>query len=267
MKSKFLLQGLCVALLCSSCYYNDRLIYLQGKQFSKTKTTTVKTEKPIYHVQPNDVLSVKVKSTTEAEGPGGISSTFNVSSTTSSTFFTNPGTLYLEGYSINSEGMITLPIVGTIRVAGLTLEEVQSLVQTNINKYLNNATVFVKLLSYKIIVLGEVRNPGYYYAFNNQVTILEALGLAGDLTITGNRKNVKLIRQIPGGGNEVALLDLTDANLLTSSYFYLMPNDVLYVEPLQARTRRSNLDVATVAFSAITTAVLVLTYVNNQNNN
>jgi polysaccharide export outer membrane protein len=265
MKIKILLLALCMALLCSSCYYNERLVYLQGKQFSKTNMTAFKPERPIYHLQPNDVLSVKVKSSTESEGPGGISSVFNVSPTTTSTFFTNPGTLYLEGYSIDTEGKITLPIVGTLQVKSLTLEEVQNLVQTSINKYLNNATVLVKLLSYKITVLGEVRNPGYYYAFNNQVTVFEALGLAGDLTITGNRKNVKLIRQVPGG-NEVALLDLTDANLLKSSYFYLMPNDVLYVEPLQARTRRSNLDVVTVAFSAITTAVLVLTYVNNQNN-
>jgi polysaccharide biosynthesis/export protein len=265
MKIKFALQAFCIVLLCSSCYHNSRLVYLQGSQFSE-KTTSIKNERQIYRVQPNDVLSVKVKSSTESEGTGGISSLFNISQSTGSAFLANPGTLYLEGYSITNDGKITLPIVGTLEVKGLTLEEVQNLVQKNINIYLNNATVLVKLLSFKIVVLGEVRSPGYYYAFNNQVTVLEALGLAGDLTLTGNRKNVKLIRQTPGG-NEVVLLDLTDPDLLKSNYFYLMPSDVLYVEPLKARTSRSNLDVVTVAFSAITTAVLVLTYVNNQNNN
>jgi len=127
---------------------------------------------------------------------------------------------------------------------------------------LKNATVVTKLISYKITVLGEVNNPGYHYVYNNQATLLEALGLAGDLTIFASRKNVKLIRTVPQG-TEVVLLDLKDPNLLKSKYFYLMPNDVVYVEPLRARSKRSNLENLTLLFSAITTAILILNYIDN----
>jgi polysaccharide export outer membrane protein len=118
------------------------------------------------------------------------------------------------------------------------------------------------MISFKVTVLGEVNNPGYHYVYNNQLTILEALGLAGDLTNFASRKNVKLVRQVPRG-SEVVLLDLRDPNLLKSKYFFLMPNDVVYVEPLKARSKRLNLELLTLVFSAATTAILILNYVNN----
>jgi len=123
----------------------------------------------------------------------------------------------------------------------------------------------VKLISFKVTVLGEVNNPGYHYVYNNQITLLEALGLAGDLTPQGNRKNVKLVRQVQGG-SEVVLLDLTDPRTLKSKYFFLMPNDAIYVEPFKARAAKWNLENLTLLFSAATTAVLILTYLDNNNN-
>ncbi len=117
-------------------------------------------------------------------------------------------------------------------VKGLTVEEVQQFIQSNANKYFNNAIVIVKLVSFKVTVLGEVKNPGYYFVYNNQATALEALGMAGDLTTFGNRRNIKLLRQHISG-TEVILLDLTNPELLKSDYFYLKPGDVLYVEPLK----------------------------------
>ncbi len=175
----------------------------------------------------------------------------------------NPGTLFLDGYSIDTSGKITVPILGELMVKGLTVEEAQQFIQTSANKYFNNAIVIVKLISFKVTVLGEVKNPGYYYVYNNQATALEALGMAGDLTNFGNRKNVKLLRQ-KATGTEVILLDLTDADLLKSEYFYLKPGDVLYVEPLKARSKRSNLELLSVVFAATTTAVLIFSYVNTQ---
>jgi polysaccharide export outer membrane protein len=176
--------------------------------------------------------------------------------------FASQGSLFLEGYSVGADGKITLPILGDITVKGLTLDEVQALIQTHANKYLNNATVMIKLTSFKVTVLGEVKSPGHYFVYNNQATILEGLGMAGDLTPFGNRKNVKLIRQT-ASGSEVVLLDLRDPHLLQSEYFFLSPGDVLYVEPMKARTRRTNFEILTLVFSAVTTAVLILTYVNN----
>src|SRR5579859_2239703 len=193
--------------LLISCYYNKRLVYLQDARFTVGKPTLVEGKRTAYQLQPADILSVQIKSSAEKE----VSGIFNVS--TQNMMMANPGTLFLEGYSIGANGTITLPILGELLVKDLTVEEARQFIQACANKYFNNATVIVKLISFKVTVLGEVKNPGYYFVYNNQATALEALGMAGDLTNFGNRKNIKLLRQ-RASGTEVVLLDLTDADLL-----------------------------------------------------
>jgi len=241
--------------LTSSCYYNKRLVYLQDKHFSETKSTLVENKRTPYQLQTADVLSVQIKSSAEKE----VSGIFNIS--TQNLMVANQGTLFLEGYSIDASGKITLPILGELIVKGLTVEEAQQFIQSNANKYFNNAIVIVKLVSFKVTVLGEVKNPGYYFVYNNQATALEALGMAGDLTTFGNRRNIKLLRQHISG-TEVVLLDITKPDILKSEYFYLKPGDVLYVEPLKARSKRANLELLSLVFAAITAAVLIFSYVN-----
>lgn len=249
----------CFALLalCASCYSNRNLVYLQNDTFSEEKSSVVENKKLPYRLQPNDILSVQIKSLADRD----VSAIFNVSSFQNS-IFASPGNLFLEGYHVDPAGKITLPIIGELTVKDLSLEEAQKLIQEQANKYLTNATVIVKLTSFKVTVLGEVKSPGYYFIYNNQATVLEALGMAGDLTPFGNREKVKLIRQVPSG-SEVTLIDLTDARLLRSEFFFLTPGDVLYVEPLKARTRRTNIEILSLGFSAITTAILILSYINN----
>lgn len=251
-------QFMILLVIFSSCYYNKRMVYFQDKGFSEFQATLMENKKSVYRIQPNDILSIKVKSSTDAQ----VSDIFNITSTSSVSQFSSPGSLYLEGYSVDEYGKVVLPILGSLTVKDLTMEEVQNLIQTNANKFLKNAIVIVKLISFKITVLGEVNNPGYHYVYNNQATILEALGLAGDLTPFGSRKNIKLIRQVPRG-SEVVLLDLRDPELLRSKYFFLMPNDVLYVEPFKARSKKTNLENLTLLFSAATTAILILNYLDN----
>lgn len=253
---KFNLLSFLLLLLLSSCYHNKRMIYLQDKNYSESIVTTVENKKNPYRLQPSDILSIQIKSA----GDKDISSVFNLIQYQGS-MFVSPGNLYLEGYSIDATGKITLPVLGDIMVKDLTLEGAQKVIQSNVDKYLKQATAIIKLTSFKVTVLGEVKNPGYYYVFNNQATILEALGLAGDLTPVGNRKNIKLIRQTETG-SQVTLLDLTDPDLLKSSHYYMMPGDVLYVEPFKARSKRTNLELLTVVFSGLTTAVLILSYID-----
>lgn len=244
--------------LLSSCYYNKKLVYLQDPGFSESQPKVIENEKTTYRLQTNDIISIKVKSSTDAN----VSDLFNITTTTQAPTFITPGNLFLEGYFVDSDGNITLPIIGTFSVKDLTIEQARDTIQAKADRYLKNATVIVKLISFKITVLGEVRNPGYHYVYNNQVTILEALGLAGDLTPVASRKNIKLIRQTQTG-SEVVLLDLTNPGLLKSKYFYLLPNDALYVEPLKARSGRLNLEHLTLVFSAATTAILILNYLDN----
>ncbi|WP_242928756.1 polysaccharide biosynthesis/export family protein [Pontibacter vulgaris] len=248
-KHSFLL--LLLIAFATSCVSNKDLVYLQNDNFSKDKPYPVTTEKFIYKIQPNDVLSIKVQSIQPE-----ISSIFNISNSPNQLGNSDPGFLFLNGYSVDESGSINLPTVGTVKVAGLTVNDAQKTVQQHIDRYIKNANVIVKLTSFRVTVLGDVRRPGQYYIFNEKATILEGLALAGDIDQSGNRKMVKLIRPT-ASGSEVVLLDLTDPNLMQSKYYYLLPNDAIYVQPLSSYTRRNNLTLLGVVFSGITTLVLI----------
>jgi polysaccharide biosynthesis/export protein len=238
-------------IMCS-CFSNRNLIYFQDKAYTEKEPTLVERKKIEYRVQPFDVLSIKV------HGPDAISTEFlNMNSTDNAGRGTNIPILYLNGYNVNEKGNIEIPTIGELQVKNMTLSEVENMIQSTVDQYLNNATVSVKLVSFKVSVLGEVNNPGQHYIFNGQANILEALALSGDLTRNGNRRNVKLIRQTPEG-SQVVLLDLTDPNLIESEFFNMQPNDVLYIEPAKAHTRRINLELMSLVFSGITTVVLLV---------
>ncbi len=248
-KHSFLL--LLLIAFATSCVSNKDLVYLQNKNITTETPYPVTTEKFLYKIQPNDVLSIKVQSIQPE-----ISAIFNISNSQSQLGNSDPGFLFLNGYSVDENGMINLPTVGRVKVAGQSVNEAQRTVQQEIDKYVKNANVIVKLTSFRITVLGDVRRPGQYYVFNEKATILEGLALAGDIDQSGNRKMVKLIRPT-ASGSEVIMLDLTDPNLIQSKYYYLLPNDAIYVQPLSSYTRRNNLTLLGVVFSGITTLVLL----------
>lgn len=241
-------------LALGACVTQRQLPYLQGKDYSTTAAVQVDNERQAYHLQAGDVLSIKVQSVEPSlNDMFSVTSGQNIQSG-------DPGSLFVSGYSVDDAGGIVLPTVGRLTVAGLTVEETQQLVQKNVARFMRTANVVVKLTSFKLTVLGEVRAPGRYYIYNTQATVLEGLGLAGDLTEYGNRNNVKLIRQT-AKGSEVVLLDLTDPNLLRSKYYYLLPNDALYVEPLKARAGRANANNLGLVLGAISTVVLLLSFI------
>ena len=232
----------------SSCYTSKQVDYLQSDK-QKLRIPVIATK---YKIQPNDVLSVKVQSRDPEQADF-----FNTSAIENNNIEANPASLYLTGYTVNREGMINLAIVGTVKVSDLTIEEIRDLVQLEINKYLLNATVSVKLTSFKVSVMGDVKNPGTNYIYNTQATIFEALSAAGDLNISAKRKNVKLIRQ-NGDESIVVNLDLTDPSVIQSPYYFLHPNDVIYVETSKPRLVQNNLGVLTLILTAVSTTVLIL---------
>jgi len=138
------------------------------------------------------------------------------------------------GYLIDEEGFITLPLVGKVKLSGLTTKEATITLTTQLDKYLQQPTVNVRTLNFRISVLGEVFRPSVYTIPNEKITLPEALGLAGDLTIYGQRNNVLIIREIDGK-REFSRIDLTKRDLFNSPYYYLHPNDVIYVEATQGR--------------------------------
>ncbi|PRY11245.1 polysaccharide export outer membrane protein [Pontibacter ummariensis] len=245
---------LLLLLFTASCMTKKEIVYLQNPQYKEKVPISHTTRFTAYTLQPNDVLSVKVLSVDP-----DMANMFNIVNPTNAFGMSDPGSMYLSGYTVDNEGLIHLPTVGKLKVEGLTTSQTQELIQRNLNRYIRDATVVAKLISFKISVLGDVRNPGYYYIYNDRANLFEGLGMAGDLNQGANRKNVKLIRQ-KGDQSEVVLLDLTDPNLVQSQYYYLMPNDVLYVEPRASQLKRDNLVVVSVILSVVSTGVLLLNF-------
>jgi polysaccharide export outer membrane protein len=244
--------------MLGSCVSNNRVVYLKNKSFnSKTPVKTINDPEP-YRLIPTDVINIRIK-TLDPDA----SAYYNMLSEQSVFNFNSAG-LYLNSHSIASDGTIDLPSVGKVQIAGLTLEQAQTIIQETLNKQLNNATVYVKLVSFKISVLGEVTNPGYYFIYNERANILEGLALAGGLNELGNRENITLIRQTTTG-HETILIDLRSAEILSSPFYHLQPNDVIYVQPMKQMQSRGNLRAAsflTVIFAGVTATILVLNYVN-----
>ncbi len=242
----------------SSCIPNKKLLYINNDSLNYTVATLIPNENPPYLLKPGDILNVRVKTLDQQS-----SSYFNIQS--DNLLNLNPAGLYINSYSLNKSGIIELPEIGEVHLEGYSVEEAQIIIKEKMQGYLNDATILVKLVSFKITVLGEVRNPGSYFVYNDQLNIFEGLGLAGDLTDFGNRANITLIRQ-NSAGSEAILINLTKADILSSDYYFLQPNDVLYVQLLKAKSLRGNvntLNVLGVLFGAISSTILVLNYLNN----
>lgn len=165
----------------------------------------------------------------------------------------------LMPYLVDNDGYINFPIVGRLHVAGLTKSEAERMVTEKIRPYMaetENPVVTVTMASYSVSVLGEVARPGSFQVAREKITIFEALAQAGDLTIYGVRDRVKLIREDATGKKEIHTLNLMDANIINSPYYYLQQNDVVYVEPNKVKAQNSKVgQTTTLWFSA--TSILI----------
>ena len=154
----------------------------------------------------------------------------------------------MQGYLVDNSGNINFPIIGKLHVAGLTKTECESLIKEKVSPYLSSnekPIVTVRMASYRVTVLGEVGRPGVVPVSTEKMSVLEALAQSGDLTIYGKRDNIMLIREQPTGQKEIHRLNLNDANLINSPYFYLQQNDILYVEPNGVKAANSGIGNAT----------------------
>ncbi|WP_103864238.1 polysaccharide biosynthesis/export family protein [Aquimarina sp. I32.4] len=141
-------------------------------------------------------------------------------------------------YLIDENGIIDFPVLGQLKIAGLTRVQVKDMIKEKLKIYINNPIVSVRLKNFKITVMGEVAKPGSYAIPNERITIIEAIGMAGDMTIKGRRENVMVIRE-NNGANTYHRLDLTSKSIFDSPVYYLTQNDVLYIEPNESRIKES----------------------------
>ena len=194
-----------------------------------------------YKIKNGDLLSVQIKTITPLEFDF-----FNqIKESNSQLFVSNP---YLYGYMVNSEGYLELPIIGDFEVAGKTISEVKSLIADRSKSYFKDPTVKVNILNFYVTVLGEVNHPGRINVTEPQTTLLEIIGLAGDLKEYANRKRVKIIRS-SGSHPVIYYVNLKDLSIVNSSLFYLQPDDVVYIEPLQKKFLGFNDITSTLSFA------------------
>jgi len=242
-------------IVLSSCVSQKKIKYLQKKQAGDTTSFYSNKRSVDYKIQPKDNIYIRIFSLDEK--------TFMFFNKQSSgggyNDYANDASIYLNSYSVTNEGYIDFPIVGKVYVKDLTVEQVKNVLQQLINEYLNETTVVVKMVNFNITIVGEVARPGQYKIYQDEITIFEAFSMAGDLTDFANRNKVALIRSTKGG-SKVYYLDLTSDKILTSEFYYLMPDDVIYVSPLKIKQWGFSAFPYAVVFTAISTALLLINY-------
>lgn len=166
----------------------------------------------------------------------------------------------LFGYTVDSEGRIEIPFVGKIEVGGKTLSEIKTSLDTIFQQYLTDAAITIRLVNNYVSVIGEVRMPGRYILTKDRVTIFEAIAMAGDIEEFGNRQRIQLIRPSPYGPL-VKEFSLADRSILSSEFYYVMPNDVIYTMPMNGRTFQVNSSFWSLFLSTLTSALGVIAFI------
>lgn len=248
---KQLLVSMAMLLLFSACGSSEKIVYME-----KVDQITKEANKTLFdaRIMPKDVLTITVSTIDK-----GASAPFNLtvlSAGSNNMLSTQPA---LQTYLVDNDGTIDFPVIGTISVSGLTKKECETMILEKIRPYLaasEKPIVTVRMSSYSISVLGEVAKPGSFQVSREKINIFEALAQAGDMTIYGVRGRVRLIREDATGNKEIHMLDLTDANIINSPYYYLKQNDIVYVEPSNVKKQNARVGSMTTLWVSATSILV-----------
>lgn len=240
-------------LLLSSCskrnlaYFSD----LEGEDIYTESVQKVASPK----IQPDDVLDITVSSLNpEANSLFNIGTMPDINTPSGKAYATNT-----TGYLVDHEGFIEYPVLGKIKLGGLTKEEAKQALQTALQPYLKDPIINIRFQNYRITVIGEVNRPSTFILPSEKMNVLTALGMAGDMTVYGKRNNVLLIRE-ENGVRTMTRLNLNDKEVLNSPYFYLQQNDIIYVEPVRSKRPEygNNLRIASIIVSTLSMLSLLI---------
>jgi polysaccharide biosynthesis/export protein len=255
--------------LVSSCRTKKEVIYfqppedtlrktnIQWKNFPNKDSTGMKTYDPV--IRHNDILNIFVSSINPeatsffnpVSGGGALGSAIRA----------NPEAL---GYLVDVNGEIEMPLIGPVKVEGLTVPMIKDTLKKKLEKYLENPTVRVIFENFKVSILGEVKSPGVVTVINERITLPEAIAMAGDLNIYGRRENILIIRE-ENGKREFVTVDITKRDFFESPYYFLHPNDIVYVEPVGAKIESSDNFFRWYSFALTTVTfglVIIFRYIN-----
>ena len=258
-KYPVLVIGILILLFVSSCVPYKNIIYVQ-KDLPENKIDTT-----AYKIQKNDILYVSLKSGNET-----IERLFKMQNNVATNNSNSQSSLYFEGYAVDNHGKIELPVIGKIFVEGKTFKEVKEVIKKKLleNQFrsLDDIFIKVKLAGIPYTVLGEVKGPGMGILYKERPNLFDIFGNAGDISLVGNRKAIVVLRREK---NKLIkqTLDLTDSDIINSPYFYIRPNDIIYVPPLRQKTLgtgatlQQSISAAITALSLITTIILFSKYV------
>ena len=252
--SSYVTLSLCVMLsLLTSCMSTKKVTYFENKDEINTALS-----KTLYEakIMPKDVLQIQVFTMTpEAAEPFNLIKAGRSTTTTTST--SGQGTIY--DYLVDNDGNIEYPVLGTLHLGGLSKPEAEQLIKSKIKPYLaenEDIVVHVAMMNYKYAVLGGVKTPGLYTTRNEKVSILEAIAQAGDLTTFAYRDRIFLIRENAEGQKDFHQLDINDANIINSPYYYLQQNDVVYVESRKIEARNAFISANTSIWISLASALM-----------
>lgn len=237
-------------ILISSCGSKQEIVYFQGVN-QNNNSISIKQYNPTF--KPDDMLTITVSAIDQdAVRP------FNLPTISFGSNGQTLGSQVQQTYLVDSNGNIEFPVLGTLKVSGLTRIEATEMIKKLLTTYVKNPIVNIRNVNFKVTVLGEVARPGVYTIQNDRITLLEAIGLAGDLNLQAVRSNIKVIREINGKKTH-HLIDLTSDDVFNSPVYYLSQNDVIYVQPNNSRIKSSSVGPNTSATFSLISALATVT--------
>ena len=224
--------ALLLAVAFASCVPQKKMLYLKEAQMlAENKSVNYVNERNVdYKLQPGDNLYIRFINTIDERSVATLAGDNSLRAN----YMSTDAGIYLQSYTLDEDGYIELPLTGKIELKNLTVDGAKKKMQAEIDKFVNQTTIIVKLSNFNLTVLGEVTRPGMYKVYQSQINLFEAIAMAGNMTNFAKNSEVKIIRQTDNG-SEIVTVDMGKADILSSPYYYLKPNDIIYVEPLKIK--------------------------------
>jgi len=224
-----LLLLLGVLLGFQSCISHESLVsFKDGGQFEFNQPMSIQNQNTI-RIQPNDVLDIKVHSQDILTA-----APFNLMPANASSIISDPNLLQLNGYLVDMNGFIDFPVLGRVNIKGLCVGEAKEKILNGLTEYLNTPVVNIRFLNFRVTVAGEVNRPGSFTVYNDRISLLEVLAMAGDLTPYANRDSILIVREYEGTRTYTSV-NMSSNKLFESEYYFLQQNDYIYIEPIEAK--------------------------------